>query len=179
MPKPDCTTVVVTVPRGRLAMKLMTVSSATYMYNGDGLRLSKTVSGTTQAFTWDEAEGLPSLLVDGTTNYVYGPSGLPLEQVSSGGKVTYYHHDQLGSTRALTNASGTTVGTASYDGYGKVSGTTGSTTPFGYAGQYGDAESGLQYLQARYYDPGTAHPQPRPAGTPDSRPLRLLGGQPP
>ena len=30
------------------------------------------------------------------------------------------------------------------------------TTPFGYAGAYTDAESGLQYLRARYYDPQTA-----------------------
>ena len=32
---------------------------------------------------------------------------------------------------------------------------TGTLTPFGYAGQYTDAESGLQYLRARYYDPAT------------------------
>lgn len=29
----------------------------------------------------------------------------------------------------------------------------GASTSLGYAGQYTDAESGLQYLQARYYDP--------------------------
>jgi len=32
---------------------------------------------------------------------------------------------------------------------------TGTRTPFGYAGQYTDAESSLQYLRARYYDPDT------------------------
>jgi len=32
---------------------------------------------------------------------------------------------------------------------------TGTTTPFGYAGQYTDAATGLQYLRARYYDPTT------------------------
>jgi RHS repeat-associated protein len=31
-----------------------------------------------------------------------------------------------------------------------------ATSPFGYAGQYTDSESGLQYLRAWYYDPGTA-----------------------
>jgi RHS repeat-associated protein len=30
-----------------------------------------------------------------------------------------------------------------------------ATTPFGYAGQYTDTESGYQYLRARYYDPAT------------------------
>lgn len=128
----------------------------TYTYNGDGLRTSKTVSGTTSAFTWDLAAGLPLLLVDGTTNYVHGPGGLPLEQVTSAGVVTYYHHDQLGSTRALTNSAGAVVATYTYDPYGKVTASTGTATnPFGFAGQYTDAESGLQYLRARYYDPGT------------------------
>jgi RHS repeat-associated protein len=28
-------------------------------------------------------------------------------------------------------------------------------TPFGYAGEYADAESGLVYLRARSYDPAT------------------------
>ena len=128
-------------------------TSATYTYNGDGLRMSKTVSGTAEAFTWDVAEGLPQLLQDGTTLYVYGPGGLPLEQVNSS-TVLYYHQDQLGSTRALTNSTGTVVATYGYDAYGNITGTTGSVTnPFQYAGQYTDAESGLQYMHARYYDP--------------------------
>jgi RHS repeat-associated protein len=131
-------------------------ASVTYAYNGDGLRASKTVSGTTSSFAWDEAEGLPSLLVDGTTNYIYGPGGLPLEQVA-GSTVSYYHHDELGSTRALTNSAGSVAATYTYDAYGKLAGSTGSiSNPFGYAGQYTDAETGFQYLRARYYDPATA-----------------------
>jgi len=47
------------------------------------------------------------------------------------------------------------VGTATYDAYGQVLTQTGTLTPCGYAGQYTDAESGLQYLRARYYDPAT------------------------
>jgi RHS repeat-associated protein len=34
--------------------------------------------------------------------------------------------------------------------------TTGTTSPFGYAGQYTDTETGLQWLRAGYYDPTTA-----------------------
>src|SRR5205085_5591799 len=107
--------------------------SATYTYNGDGLRAAKTVSGSPEAFTWDQSRGLPLLLVDGSTNYVYGPGGVPLEQVN-GSSVLYYHQDQLGSTRALTNSSGAVVATATYDGYGNRTGSTGSVTnPFGFA----------------------------------------------
>jgi RHS repeat-associated protein len=130
--------------------------TATYAYDGGGLRMSKTVSGTATAFTWDTHSHLPLLLADGTTSYVYGPGGLPLEQVTASGTL-YYHQDQLDSTRALTNASGSVVATYSYDPYGNFTGSTGTVTnPFGYAGQYTDAETGFQHLRARYYDPATA-----------------------
>jgi len=137
------------------------ITTSSYSYDGDGLRQRKTVTTTqgttTTAETWDSAEGLPTLLQDGATRYIAGPDGLPLEQVNADGSVQYYLHDQLGSTRALLDGAGHTVATYSYDAYGNPTGTTGSaTTPFGYAGQYTDAETGLQYLRARYYDPATS-----------------------
>jgi RHS repeat-associated protein len=72
--------------------------------------------------------------------------------------VLYYHQDRLGSTRALTNQAGTVVATATYDPYGRPAGSSQTaqlTNPFGYAGEYSDAESGLVYLRARYYEPAT------------------------
>jgi RHS repeat-associated protein len=134
---------------------LAIATKAAYSYSADGLRMSKSVSGITTQFTWDVAEGLPVLLVDGATDYIYGPGGLPLEQVS-GADIYYFHHDQLGSTRALTDAAGAVAATYSYDPYGTVSGQTGSVAnPFGYAGQYTDPETGFQYLRARYFDSAT------------------------
>jgi YD repeat-containing protein len=105
----------------------------TYAYNGDGLRASQTISGTTSYFTWDTAEELSLLLNDGTSSYIYGPGGLPVEQINnSTGTVLYLHHDQQGSTRLLTSSTGTVAGTATYDAYGNVLGTTGtSSTPLG------------------------------------------------
>ena len=48
------------------------------------------------------------------------------------------------------------VGSATYDAYGNVTASSGGTyNPFGYAGEYTDAESGFLYLRARYYDPAT------------------------
>jgi RHS repeat-associated protein len=128
-------------------------ASPNYAYNGDGLRMSKTVSGTTTQQTWDVAEGLPLLLQDGTTSYVTGLGGLPLEQITS--KTTsYYHQDRIGSTRAITSSNGSVASTYTYDAYGNVTGSTGTlSNPLQYAGQYTDAESGLQYDRARYYDP--------------------------
>jgi RHS repeat-associated protein len=91
---------------------------------------------------------------DRTIYYLYGPGGIPFEQVTTAGTVTYLHADQLGSIRMLTDSTGKSVGTATYAAYGTRT-ATGTTSAFGYAGQYTDTESGLQWLRARYYDPTT------------------------
>lgn len=154
-------------------------ATATYGYNGDGLRMSKTISGTTTQQTWDTSQALPLVLVDGPTNYIYGPTGLPLGQIN-GSTVLYYQQDQLGSTRAITDSTGTAVGTYTYDPYGKLTASTGSiTNPFGYAGQYTDTESGLQYLRARYYDPASGQFLTRdPITAQTQQPYQYAAGSP-
>jgi RHS repeat-associated protein len=133
----------------------------TYTYNVNGVRMSKTVGSTTTDFAWNVSGSLPTLLQErvaggSVTDYIYGPDGTPLEQISGSG-VLLYHADQLGSTRVLTDTSGTVKATYSYDTYGNLSSSTGSVpNPFLFAGQYKDAESGLYYLQARYYDTTTS-----------------------
>jgi RHS repeat-associated protein len=127
----------------------------TYAYNGDGLRVSQTISGTTTYMAWDTAEELPLLLSDGTNSYIYGPGGLPIEQVSSGGTTTYLHHDQQGSTRLLTGSAGTVTGKCTYGPYGVPTCEGTATTPLGYDGQYTSSDTGLIYLRARTYDPAT------------------------
>jgi RHS repeat-associated protein len=130
-------------------------TTASYGYDGDGLRMSKTVDGVTSQFTWDQSGSLPLLLSDGTNAYVYGPGDMPIEQITES-TVVDLHQDGQGSTRLLTSSSGAVGGTYSYDAYGNVIGhTSAATTPLQYDGQYTDAESGLQYLQARYYDSAT------------------------
>lgn len=129
----------------------------TYTYDADNLRATKTSGITTARYTWSANGGLPQLLSDGSANYIYGPDGIALEQIDSAGTVSYIHHDQLGSTRLLTNPAGNTVAKFTYDPYGTLAASTGSAhTPVGYAGQYTDPETGLIYLRARYYDPNTA-----------------------
>jgi RHS repeat-associated protein len=129
-----------------------------YTYNGDGLRASQTTSGTTNYLSWDVSPSVPLLLADGVNAYIYGPEGLPIEQIgNSTGAVQYLHHDQQGSTRLLTGASGNVEGAYTYDAYGNQTGHTGAaTTPLGYGSQYTSADAGLIYLRARTYDPVTA-----------------------
>ena len=132
-------------------------TTASYGYDGDGLRAGKTVNGTATAETWDVAEGLPLLLQDGATRYIDGPGGTPIEQVDGAGNAKYYLVDHQGSVRGLVDGTGTVTDSYSYDPYGQRTAVTGSaaSTPFGYAGQDTDAETGFQYLRARYYDPAT------------------------
>jgi RHS repeat-associated protein len=128
----------------------------TYVYNGDGLRVSQSGSGHTSYLTWDAAAPLPLLLSDATNSYIYGPGELPTEQISSESKVLYLHHDQQGSTRVLTGATGAVEATFTYGGYGNLTASTGTaTTSLGYDGQYTEANTGLIYLRARSYEPST------------------------
>ncbi len=128
-----------------------------YTYNGDGLRATKTTGTTTATYAWNINTSIPTLLTDGTTSYLYGPAGLPIEQISSAGTPTYLLHDQLGSTRLLTSSAGAVTATYTYDAYGNTTSHTGTaTTPLLYAGQYQDTETGFYYLRNRYYDPATS-----------------------
>ncbi len=87
---------------------------------------------------------------------MYGPHDLPVEQISSGGTVTYLHHDQAGSTRLLTGSTGTVTGKCTYGAYGTPTCEGTATTPLGFDAQYTSADTGLIYLRNRVYDPATA-----------------------
>ena len=129
--------------------------SVTYTYNGDGLRMSKTANGTTSQYTWDTSGKTPLLLSDGTNSYIYGPAGLPVEEISTTATY-YYHHDRLGSTRVLTDSTGKVAATYTYDAYGNTTATTGTVNnPLRYAGAFTDLETGFIYLVNRYYDTAT------------------------
>jgi RHS repeat-associated protein len=105
---------------------------------------------------------------NGPTTFGFTPAsplvaaGLVLRQAPTPQR--WYHHDQLGSVRILTDQHGRVVGTASYTPYGKVAASTGELgsdpsgqgARFGYAGQYTDPGTGFLYLRARYYDPTTS-----------------------
>jgi RHS repeat-associated protein len=129
-----------------------------YTYDGNGLRASQTKGKTTGYLAWDTAEGTPQLLSDETNSYIYGPEGVPIEQInSSQSKALYLHHDQQGSIRLITGSTGKTEATITHDPYGNTTGTTGTaTSPLGYDGQYTSSDTGVIYMRARVYDPATA-----------------------
>jgi RHS repeat-associated protein len=86
-----------------------------------------------------------------TRRYVYGLGRISQTQASG---TSYYGYDAHGDVRTLMNASSTVTDTYDYDAFGNIVGSTG-TTPnvYRYQGEALDAETGLYYLRARYYDP--------------------------
>lgn len=130
-----------------------------FAYNGDGLRLRKIVGAVAWRYQWDTVSAdVPVLLSDTDRVYIYGPGGRIIEQLDLADlRVHYLHRDQIGNIRLATNDVGAPAGTADYSPFGTpTSGSTvGATTPFGFAGEYTDTETGLVYLRARYYDPTT------------------------
>lgn len=96
---------------------------------------------------------------------------LALQPATTSG-TQYIQHDQLGSTRLLTDPNGTVVASYAYNPYGATITKTGTaSSPLQFNGQYTDTESGLYHLQARYYDPTTGSFLTRD-------PLEALTGQP-
>jgi len=67
--------------------------------------------------------------------------------------LVWYVTDHLVSTRALTDSAGNVVSTLDYDTYGNSVGN--ALTRFDYTGRERDAETGLLYYRARWYDPQT------------------------
>lgn len=142
---------------GRLISYTPPTGPATsFAYNGDGIRTSRSTGTSTSNFKWDLTAGSPTLLTDGQNNYIYGPGNTPIEQINQAGTPTYLHHDQLGSTRLITDQTGNPAGAFTYNPYGTLNASSGTaTTPFGYADQYTDPQTGLEYDLNRYYDPTT------------------------
>ena len=80
--------------------------------------------------------------------------------VTYNGEVYYYVTNLQGDVVAILNSSGTAVVQYTYDAWGNILTTTGSmastlgaANPLTYRGYVYDDETGLYYLQSRYYDP--------------------------
>jgi RHS repeat-associated protein len=69
------------------------------------------------------------------------------------GTANYYEQDGLGSVSSLSNSAGTLAKTYTYDGYGRLTASTGTlTNPFQYTGREFDPETGIYEYRSRYYD---------------------------
>jgi RHS repeat-associated protein len=98
---------------------------------------------------------LNGILTTATFDYIYGPTGTPVEQIAlSTSTPTYLTYTQSDDTWLSTNTAGDQTGYWGYDAYGTLAYGT-PTSPFGYSGQYTDATTGLVNDRARYYSSQT------------------------
>jgi RHS repeat-associated protein len=139
---------------------------AAYSYDPFGRRLSKD-TGSSKTYFLYNAEGLiaeADATGQVTKTYGYAPGStystnpLWLKTAATGSSTQsyyYYQNDHLGTPMKLTNQSGITVWSATYDAFGKATVDPASTITnnLRFPGQYADVETGLHYNWMRYYDP--------------------------
>lgn len=129
-----------------------------YTYNADGVRIGKSGSraGT---FIVSGTQILREINSVATIDYLYDENGSPVG-LTYKGKTYYYRKNLQGDIINITDSTGAKVVTYTYNAWGKIMSMTGNmelavNNPFRYRGYYYDVESGLYYLNSRYYDPQT------------------------
>jgi RHS repeat-associated protein len=129
-------------PFGRRVQKAFTVNSVTtttnYLYDGANIIEELDQNGNSVArYTYDQAIDEPLAMVRNAV-------------------ISFFERDGLGSNTSLTNSSGEITDTYTFDSFGNSIASAGTTTnPFRYTGREYDAETGLYYVRARYYDSST------------------------
>ena len=122
---------------------------SSYTYAPDGMRASKTVDGNTINFVYDNANIVEEITADEVNKYFRG-----LEIIKNDEEMYYFYNGQ-GDVSILEDNAGNTAASYIFDAYGNQSEENTVYNPFGYRGEYTDAESGLVYLRARMYDSET------------------------
>jgi RHS repeat-associated protein len=132
---------------------------AAYRYDHRGLRIEKTTASGTIRYSWNDAEQLIRE-TDGTGKVLARYTWMTdnrLAAIEKNGAMYYPHTNARGDVMAITDATGTRVAAYNYGPWGELLSTTGTfTQPWRYAGYYADDDTGLYYLQQRYYSPTLA-----------------------
>ena len=133
-------------------------TSISYTYNADGKRISKTVDGITYNYHY-----LGDQLVEmtwGSNRMRFSYDAIGAMSVSYNGTDYFYLRNAQGDVTGLVDSTGAKVVTYAYDPWGKTwaaSGTLaftlGTFNPLRYRGYVYDTETGLYYLNSRYYNP--------------------------
>jgi RHS repeat-associated protein len=131
--------------------------SASFLYDHDGTRVKSLLGGITTKTptTWYNDVGtIP-------TKHILLPDGEMLATVegsNTSATVSYIHTDYLTGSAVVTNTSGSQIQLLDYHPFGTIRINNQSTTfneKRKFAGHEYDTETGLSYMQARYYHPAT------------------------
>lgn len=129
---------------------------AEYTYDFMGRRTSATnSSGATTYFHYNglsvvaESDGTGAI----TTRYYYDDKG-QVQAMEHDSNTYYYQFNARGDVVSLTNEQGQIVNEYKYDPWGNPTSTNETVSnPYRYAGYRYDSDTGLYYLNARYYSP--------------------------
>ena len=126
----------------------------TFEYDASGIRIRK--NGT--EYELDGTTIVEEKRTGTVIRYRYGVEGMV--GFTYNGTDYYYTKDLFGNISGIYGADGTRYAAYEYDAWGNHTVTLnvngiGSLNPFRYRGYYYDTETGLYYLQTRYYDPVT------------------------
>ena len=137
-------------------------TTASYKYDIDGLRISKTVDGHSIDQIWNDDKQI-AVDADGSNPYkaqiyIRGTNLLAgcefVQAVKS--DYTYYTQNAHGDVVNLTDNNGAVTKTYQYDAFGVEKNIDDAdTNAFRYCGEYYDKETATIYLRARYYSPST------------------------
>ena len=131
-------------------------SILTNVYNGEGLRISKTTNGQTTCFLYEYDKVVLEVYADGTekARNLYG-TNLLMRTVDN--ESYYYIYNGHADVTALIDKGGNITAAYYYDAFGNILEQTGNVdNNITYAGYQYDTETGLYYLNARMYDPKIA-----------------------
>jgi len=151
-------------PENRLVKATLTDNSTCeYTYDGDLRQVArKKPDGTETWFLHDGVNILMDQATDGTP-WAYYNQGIGIDKMISvvewAGQTDpqkrYYHADAIGSVRSMTDDDGSQVQTYSYDAWGNITASSGTeANEYKFTSRRWEAELGLQYNRARFYDPG-------------------------
>jgi RHS repeat-associated protein len=136
------------------------LQSAQYSYDGDGTMVRGIVNGT---ITFYPGRHFNKEVAAGGTKvqkfYFAGTMTIAIRTLENGtDMLNWVLGDHLGSTSATANADGSLNSVIQYTAYGEIRLTQGVTpTKYRYTGQLAQAELGLDYYVARWYDPALGH----------------------
>jgi RHS repeat-associated protein len=138
--------------RGRLAgVTLPNGQVVSYGYDAVSRRASRTANGVTTSFLYDGSDVVVDQVSGGSAvDYLHGAGIDEHLRQGQAGSGFYFLQDHLGSTGALTDASGGLLDRAVYEPFGGSGGS--ALTRYGYTGRERDALTGLLHYRLREYD---------------------------
>ena len=141
----------------QLATAVSGDTSVSYNYDAEGLRTSKTVGDTTYNYTYLGDKLVKYSCGDTVMEFSYDDQGRP-HSLAYGGKTYHYILNLQGDVVAIAGDTGKIWAKYTYNAWGELidsyaAGDIATFNPLRYRGYVFDAESGLYYLNSRYYDP--------------------------